>query len=223
MVTSIFPGQLVEFPIKYLGIPLAVTKLPRSALQPLLDRIADHLPVWKGRLLHHTGRLTLIRTTLTAVPVYTSISLGLPPWLLKALRKLMTAFLWTGTDVVQGGKCLVAWKRVQRPLHLGGLGVLDINLLGTALRARWLWLRYMEPGRPWASMSSAEDKQTTAFFFASVRFRLGSGTTFLFWIDPWLDGKRISEFAPNLVEAVPAHRRRQLRVAQALQGMSRTR
>jgi hypothetical protein len=32
MATSIFPGQLVEFPIKYLGIPLAVTKLPRSAL-----------------------------------------------------------------------------------------------------------------------------------------------------------------------------------------------
>jgi hypothetical protein len=45
MATSIFPGQLVEFPIKYFGIPLVVTKLPRSVLQPLLDRIADHLPV----------------------------------------------------------------------------------------------------------------------------------------------------------------------------------
>jgi hypothetical protein len=97
------------------------------------------------------------------------------------------------------------------------------NLLGTALRSRWLWLCYMEAGHPWASMSSAEDKQTTTFFFASVRFRLGSGTTFLFWIDPWLDGKRISEFAPDLVEVVPARRRRQLTVAQALQGMSWTR
>jgi hypothetical protein len=55
--------------------------------------------------------------------------------------------------MVLGGKCLVAWDRVQRPLHLGGLGVLDLNLFGIALRERWLWLCYMDTGRPWTSMS----------------------------------------------------------------------
>jgi hypothetical protein len=47
----------------------------------------------------------------------------------------MTSFLWTGSDMVQRGKCLVTWDRVQRPLHLGGgLGMLDLRLLGIALR-----------------------------------------------------------------------------------------
>jgi hypothetical protein len=66
--------------------------------------------------------------------VYTTISVELPPWLTKALNKIMWAFLQSGTEVVQGGKCVVAWCKVQRPLSLGGLGIKDIRLLGLYLR-----------------------------------------------------------------------------------------
>jgi hypothetical protein len=38
----------------------------------------------------------------------------------------MKAFLWTGGDVVQGGKCLVAWNKFQRPTDLGGLRIFDL-------------------------------------------------------------------------------------------------
>jgi hypothetical protein len=84
------------------------------------------------------GCLILIKTTLQAIPIYVSISLQLPPWVVKALEIFFKAFLWTGSEVVDGGKCLVAWTRVQRPVHLGGLGVLDLRLMGIALRVRWL-------------------------------------------------------------------------------------
>jgi hypothetical protein len=43
-------------------------------------------------------------------------------------------------DTIQNGKALVTWTRVQRPLHLGGLGVIDMRLMGVALHVRWLWL-----------------------------------------------------------------------------------
>jgi hypothetical protein len=36
--------------------------------------------------------------------------------------------------VVLGGKCLLAWNKVQQPHCLGGLGVLDLSLFGHALR-----------------------------------------------------------------------------------------
>jgi hypothetical protein len=87
---------------------MSVSKLPKSAIQLLVDRVADKLSAWRGHLMHQSRRLTLIKTTLCAVPVYTSISLGLPQWLYRALRKVMIMFLWTGSDVVQKGKCLVA-------------------------------------------------------------------------------------------------------------------
>jgi hypothetical protein len=59
---NLFPRQQAAFPIKYLRIPLAITKHPRSALQPLVEKVADRLPIWKGRLLHRSSRLVLIKT-----------------------------------------------------------------------------------------------------------------------------------------------------------------
>lgn len=108
LISSAFPCVITDFPIKYLGIPLSTHKLPKSALQPLVDQVADHLPIWKDNLMNRSGRLVLCKTTLSAIPIYISISMKLPPWTLKALEKIMKAFLWDGTDVVNGGKCLVA-------------------------------------------------------------------------------------------------------------------
>jgi hypothetical protein len=68
----------VEFPIRYLGIPLSITKLPKTAWQYLIDSVADKLSSWKGAMIYRSGRLTLIKTTLSAVPVHTAISLELP-------------------------------------------------------------------------------------------------------------------------------------------------
>jgi hypothetical protein len=90
-----FPYLVVDFLMKYLGIPLSVRKLPKSAWQPLVDKVAHKLPIWKGNFMHHSDRLTLIKTTMAAIPVYVSTSLGLPPWVIKALIKIMTDFLWT--------------------------------------------------------------------------------------------------------------------------------
>jgi hypothetical protein len=55
------------------------SKLPRSVLQPLADQMANRLPVWKGKFMHWSGRLTLIKTTLVAISMYTTISTELPP------------------------------------------------------------------------------------------------------------------------------------------------
>jgi hypothetical protein len=71
LVTALFLCQLVSFPVKYLGMPLSVSKLPKTAWQPLVDRIVDRLLAWQGQLMHRSGCLTLIKTTLTATPVYT--------------------------------------------------------------------------------------------------------------------------------------------------------
>jgi hypothetical protein len=52
LTATAFPYQVVDFLIRYLGIPLLVSKLPKSALQRLLDRVVDKLPILKGRLMH---------------------------------------------------------------------------------------------------------------------------------------------------------------------------
>jgi hypothetical protein len=93
LAATVFPCQVVTFLVMYLGIPLSVSKLLWSALIPLLDRAANKLPTWKGRLMHQSGRLALIKSTLSAIPIYSSIAFGWPPWMIKSMRKLMSAFL----------------------------------------------------------------------------------------------------------------------------------
>jgi hypothetical protein len=119
-------------------------------------------------LMHRSGRLTLIKSALCAGPIYTMISIGIPGWLTKALLKIMQAFLWGGFEVVQNGKWLVAWSRVQWPLCLGGLEITDLKLMGIAFRARWLWLHRDEQHRSWASLPITTDAETKDFFNAFV-------------------------------------------------------
>jgi hypothetical protein len=152
MATTSFPCQVVEFAVRYLGIPLSVHQLPKVALQPLVDKVVDRHPVWRGSMMNKSGWLALIKSTLLAIPIHTCLILDMPPWFTKALNKIFKAFLWSGTDVMHGGKCAMAWVRVQRPLALGDLGIFDPNRLGIAMHACWLWLQHTDLSRPWLTM-----------------------------------------------------------------------
>jgi len=136
-----FPAKLSPLPITYLGIPLAVGHLKKSTLQPLVDKVAGCLPAWKAKFLSKAGRCVLVKTTLSAIPMHTALAITISPWVIQCIDKLRRAFLWAGTDTVSGGKCSVAWPKVCRPPDLGGLGLIDLEIFGYALRMRWLWFK----------------------------------------------------------------------------------
>lgn len=84
------------------------------------------------------GRVVLVKAVLTTVPVYLLIALDVPMWFLLAVDKLRRAFLWKGRGQVNGGHCLVAWERVHRLIDFGGPRIDNLEILGWALRMRWL-------------------------------------------------------------------------------------
>lgn len=69
--------QLAPCPVRYLGIPLALRKPSPEAFDPLVDKIADRLPSWKAGMMTKAGRLTLIKSVLTAIPLHQLTVLGL--------------------------------------------------------------------------------------------------------------------------------------------------
>jgi len=145
------PGVLKPFPIQYLGIPLSIHKPKKSDLQHLVDKVVAGLPTWKAGLLTKAGRTVLVKSKMSAVPVYTAIAISISPWVLKCIDKCRRAFLWKGTESVSGGHCALAWPKVCRPLDLGGLGIPDLRLQGYALRMRWLWAKRTDPNKPLGS------------------------------------------------------------------------
>jgi hypothetical protein len=77
--------------------------------------------------------------------------------------------------VVQGGKCLLAWKKVQQSCCLGRLNILDLKLSGNALRLRWMWLQQTDTSRSWLMLPIVEVSSTIIFFHASIEVILGDG------------------------------------------------
>jgi hypothetical protein len=99
----------------------------------------------------------LIKTMLVTIQVHTAISFHLPPCFIKAMEKIFKAFLWTSTEVVHDGKCLVAWTRVQRSLHLAQARSHGLQPPSHALCLRWLRLSRTDDMRSWMMHPVKED------------------------------------------------------------------
>ena len=69
----------------------------------MIDKIAARLLAWKGKLLNRAGRLTLVRSVLTAVPIYFLTVFALRKWALKKIDRLRRGFLWRGEQNRQMG------------------------------------------------------------------------------------------------------------------------
>ncbi|GJN13770.1 hypothetical protein PR202_gb00513 [Eleusine coracana subsp. coracana] len=137
-----------------------------------------------------------------AMPIYTLIALDIPKWVIKALEKIIRAFLWRGRKEVRGGHCPIAWDRVARPLRLGGLGIHNLETMGWALRMRWLWLQKTQPDKPWADFIINVPKKVQAMFIISVVTEIGNGENTLFWSDHWIMGRSVADLALSLLPHV---------------------
>jgi hypothetical protein len=62
--------QHANFPIRYLGLQLALRPLTRAEWQPLLDAVVHVLPAWQRGLIGRAGILTLIKSVILARPIH---------------------------------------------------------------------------------------------------------------------------------------------------------
>jgi hypothetical protein len=104
-------------------------------LQLVLDKLARKLSFWKAKLLTKDGRVAFVQAMMTASVIYHLMALDVDPWVIKAVDRLQSGFLWDGKPDMRGGCCLVAWDTICQPKHLGGLGFHDLRKLNAALRA----------------------------------------------------------------------------------------
>ena len=156
MVTSTLPCTTADFPCTYLGLPVSTRKIGKAELLRWIEKISDKLPGWRAALMTMAGRVTWVRFVLSAIPVYVLTAIKVPKWFLRAIDKIRRAFVWKGREQVNGGACLVAWEKVQRPLDLGGLGILNLELMSWALQIRWLWLKKTDPNRSWVGLDDLD-------------------------------------------------------------------
>jgi hypothetical protein len=77
-----FQAKVAELPCRYLGLPLRLGRLTKEDEQLLIDKVAEKLPNWKGRLLNKAGRLALVNSVLSSTVLYHMSVFKLSKWAL---------------------------------------------------------------------------------------------------------------------------------------------
>lgn len=79
---------VAELRITYLGVPLTLRRPFAAQLQPFVDSVAARLLAWKAWLMNKAGRLTLVKSVLSTIPVHQMLAFAPPKKTLKQLEKI---------------------------------------------------------------------------------------------------------------------------------------
>ncbi|WVZ96849.1 LOW QUALITY PROTEIN: hypothetical protein U9M48_042432 [Paspalum notatum var. saurae] len=138
LYTELFGWKAGNFPTNYFGIPIHYRKLRNCDWGKAEERFEKRLSSWKGKHLSIGGRLTLINSVLSSLPMYMMSFFSIPKGVLKKLDYFRSRFFWQG-DKNKKKYGLARWTILCQPKDQGGLGILDLNTKNTALLSKWLY------------------------------------------------------------------------------------
>jgi len=96
------------------------------------------LSVWKGRNLSFAGRVCLIKSVISVIPLFLLSFFKAPIGVCKDITKLQRKFLWGWN--VEGRKITwTSWENICKSKEEDDLGMKRIDLFNKALLAKWLW------------------------------------------------------------------------------------
>lgn len=91
--------QLGSFPFRYLGIPVASTRLTISDFCPMLDKLSSKVNAWPCHSPSHAGRLELVRSVLQGVQCYWMSILAFPDGVIKKKYGICRDFFWSSINI----------------------------------------------------------------------------------------------------------------------------
>ena len=83
-------------PFMYLGIPIGDNPRRSEFWDPILRKGERKLATWKHRHISFGGRVTLINSILTAIPIYFFSFFRVPSKIIVKLEAIQRRFFWGG-------------------------------------------------------------------------------------------------------------------------------
>jgi len=84
----------MNVPFQYLGICVGGNPRRKSFLQPIVNKIKNKLNRWKGRFLSFAGRVCLLKSVLTSIPLYYMSIFKMSVSISEEIMKIQRKFLW---------------------------------------------------------------------------------------------------------------------------------
>ena len=124
-------------------------------LKPLGYRVCDWLWLvqkfekricnWTHKLLSLGGRLILVQSVLSSLPVYWLGLAPIPTSILHKLQRIMFAFLW-GSLEIHRRYHLVSWQSISWIKEHQGWGIKNLHWFSISLRLKNIWMALMKEG-----------------------------------------------------------------------------
>ena len=140
-------------PTTYLGLPLGMRCNVVSIWDGVEERFRRKLANWKRQYISKGGRLTLIRSTMSNLPIYIMSLFYLPKGVKERLEKIQREFLCVGGDLEKKFR-LINGNTVCSSKERDSLGSRDLSLVNKALLGKWVW-RFVEEKSSYWKMSLA--------------------------------------------------------------------
>jgi len=217
-----------RIPFLYLGLPIGGDPRKLQFWQPLVERIRNRLSGWKCKNLSMGGRLILLKSVLSSIPVYFLSFFKAPSGIISTLDSLFINFLWGGSEDVRK-LSWIKWDTVCLKRENGGLGVKRLREFNISLLGKWVWrvledreslwnvvlrAKYGEVGgrvcfcegvgsiwwRHINQIRSGVGMLDTRWLLDNIVRKVGDGCHTLFWEDPWLDDVPLAVIFSRLFE-----------------------
>ncbi|RVW15964.1 putative ribonuclease H protein [Vitis vinifera] len=210
-----------RLPTSYLGIPLGVNHKSVAVWDGVEERFRKRLAKWKRQFISKGGRMTLIRSTLSSMPIYLMSLLRIPRAVSLRLEKIQRDFLWGG-GALKKKPHLVKWDTVCLDKSKGGLGVRRLSILNRALLCKWNWRFANERDKLWRRVISRKFGEEEGGWYSKevregfgvgfwkdirkegallqnrVGFSVGNGRRVKFWKDNWCGNSTLCNSFPSL-------------------------
>ena len=124
---------------KYLGVPIFKCSPKSSSWGSLVDKLETKINSWGASWLNIVGKIVLIKSVLSSMPIYQSSILLAPRGVLAKIEALLRRILWKGGKQNENSLPLVSWGKVTQPILEGGLQIRDLRCQNLALGAKLLW------------------------------------------------------------------------------------
>ena len=140
--------EVMNYPFKYLGLPVGGCHKKEAFWDGVVEKIKERLGRWKGRFISMAGRICLIKSVLSVIPLFYMSLFKIPAIVMKKIVKIQRNFLWGWRS---GGRKIVwaSWEKVCKPRGNGGLGVINIKFFNIALLGKWIWRLDFSKGGMW--------------------------------------------------------------------------